>query len=134
MGKFKSIYLGELRIESEHIQSGTKIKTDAPTDNHGKGESFSPTDLVATALANCMMTIMGIKAEQMGVKLEGTQAEIDKIMASSPRRIQEVKIDFYMPKNDFSEKDKKILEGVAKSCPVAQTLAPEVVQSISFHW
>lgn len=134
MGKFKSIYLGELRVESEHLQSGTKIQTDAPTDNQGKGEAFSPTDLVATALANCMMTIMGIKAEQMGLKFEGTEAEIEKIMASSPRRIQEIRIDFHMPKSKFSDKDKKILEGVAKSCPVAQSLAPEVVQSIYFHW
>lgn len=134
MGKFKSTYKGNLRVESIHLQSGTTIETDAPTDNNGKGERFSPTDLVATALANCMTTIMGIKAEQMNINITGTTAEIEKIMSSAPRRIQEIRIDFYMPIQEYSDKDKKLLEAAALSCPVAKSLAPEVNQVITFHW
>ncbi len=133
MGKFKSVYKGNLRIRSVHLQSGTQIETDAPTDNNGKGERFSPTDLVATALSNCMLTIMGIKAEQMGLDLEGTTVEIDKIMAASPRRIAEIVIDFYV-KGAYSAKEKKILEAAAATCPVAQSLHPNTKQTVTFHW
>ncbi len=134
MGKFKSVYKGNLRIESTHLQSGTKIETDAPTDNNGKGERFSPTDLVATALGNCMLTIMGIKTNQMGISLDSTEIEVEKIMAASPRRIAEIKVDFFLPKGDFSDKDKKILEAAARTCPVSQSLHPETKQTITFHW
>lgn len=134
MGKFKSTYLGDLRVESTHLQSGTKITTDAPTDNNGKGEAFSPTDLVATALGNCMMTIMGIKAAQMQIDLKGTEVEVEKIMGTDPRRISTIKIDFYMPKQIYSEKDKKILEAAAYSCPVAKSLHTDLRQEIAFHW
>lgn len=134
MGKFKSTYMGNLRIESTHLQSGSVIETDAPTDNNGKGERFSPTDLVATGLANCMLTIMGMKAAQMQVNIDGTDVEIEKIMAAAPRRIQEIRIDFYMPEKEYSDKDKKILEGAALSCPVAQSLNPAVEQIVVFHW
>lgn len=134
MGKFKSTYQGNLRVESLHLQSGSTIETDAPTDNNGKGERFSPTDLVATGLANCMLTIMGMKAEQMEVNIDGTTVEIEKIMAASPRRIQEIKVDFHMPNQKYSDKDKKILEAAALSCPVAQSLNPAVTQVITFHW
>ncbi len=133
MGKFKSVYKGNLRIESTHLQSGTKIETDAPTDNNGKGERFSPTDLVATGLANCMTTIMGIKAEQMGLNLNDLNIEIEKIMAASPRRIAEIKIDFHI-KGEYSDKVKKILENAAATCPVAQSLHPETKQTVNFHW
>lgn len=134
MGKFKSIYKGNLRVESTHLQSGTVIETDAPTDNNGKGERFSPTDLVATALGDCMMTIMGIKAEQMELNLEGTEIEVEKIMSASPRRIAEIKVDFTMPKGDFSDKDKKIIEAAALTCPVTQSLHPDTKQTITFNW
>jgi len=93
MTTVKTIYLGDLRTENEHLQSGNKIITDAPTDNQGKGEAFSPTDLLATALGNCIMTIMGIKARDNGIDIKGTEIEITKIMASDPRRVAEVVVE-----------------------------------------
>ena len=94
MATIKTIYLGDLRTENEHLQSGSKIITDAPTDNQGKGEAFSPTDLLATALGNCIMTIMGITARDNGIDIKGTEIEITKIMASDPRRVSEVIVEF----------------------------------------
>lgn len=134
MADFTSTYIGELRLESTHLQSGTKIVTDAPVDNNGKGSSFSPTDLLATSLANCMMTIMGIKAEQMGLDIDNSRMEIIKQMAASPRRVKEVKIDIYMPANGYTEKDKKVLEASAFTCPVSKSLHPDIFQNITFHW
>lgn len=134
MGKFKSTYTGNLRVESTHLQSGSIIETDAPTDNNGKGERFSPTDLVATGLGNCMLTIMGMKAEQMELNIDGTEVEIEKIMAATPRRIKEIRVDFRMPKKEYDNKQKKILEGAALSCPVAQSLNPAIEQVVTFHW
>ena len=127
-------YLGELRTENEHIRSGVKIITDAPVDNQGKGEAFSPTDLVATALADCMVTIMGIKAREKGLDLTGTVLETTKIMSSEPRRIGEIIIEITFPKNNFSEKDKAIFAAITKSCPVALSLHPEVKQTIHLNW
>ena len=129
----ETIYKGELRSEATHLQSGTKIITDAPTDNHGKGESFSPTDMVAAALGSCMLTIMDLAAQRLGIDLKGTRLEITKIMAAEPRRIAEIKIDFYLP-GDYSDKDKKILERAADTCPVAKSLHPDLVQNITFHY
>lgn len=129
------IYKGQLRTEARHLQSGTVIETDAPVDNQGKGERFSPTDLVATALGSCMLTIMGIKARDMQINLEGTQIAITKIMAADPRRIGEIKVAFTLPANlELSDKDKTILENAARTCPVAKTLHPDLIQSISFGW
>ncbi len=133
MGKFQSIYKGNLRVESTHLQSGSVIETDAPTDNNGKGERFSPTDLVATALANCMLTIMGIKAAQMGLDISGSTVEIDKVMAVSPRRIAEIIVDFHM-KGGCNEKEQKILETAAKTCPVGRSLHPDTKETLHFHW
>jgi len=130
----RTIYLGELRTVNEHIRSGQKIITNAPVDNQGKGEAFSPTDLVATALTDCMMTIMGIKARDKGLDLTGTTIETTKIMSSDPRRIGEVIVEFTFLKNDFSEKDKAILEAVTKTCPVALSLHPDVIQTVKFNW
>ena len=130
----QTIYLGDLRTENEHIRSGQKIITDAPVDNQGKGEAFSPTDLVATALSDCMMTIMGIKARDKAIDLTGTKIETTKIMSSDPRRIGEIIVEFTFPANDFSEKDKAIFEAVTKTCPVALTLHPEVKQTVIFNW
>ena len=134
MATSRTIYLGELRTENEHIRSGQKIITDAPVDNQGKGEAFSPTDLVATALSDCMMTIMGIKARDKGLDLRGTTIETTKIMTSEPRRIGEIVVEITFPKNDFSEKEKTILEAVTKTCPVALSLHSEIKQTVRFNW
>ena len=130
----RTIYLGELRTDNEHIRSGQKLITDAPVDNQGKGEAFSPTDLVATALSDCMMTIMGIKARDKGLDLTGTTIETTKIMSSEPRRIGEIVVEITFPPNEFSDKDKKILEAVTRTCPVALTLHPDVKQTVKFNW
>ena len=134
MATSRTIYLGDLRTENEHIRSGQKLITDAPVDNQGKGEAFSPTDLVATALSDCMMTIIGIKARDKGLDLKGTSIETTKNMSAEPRRIGEIVVEFTFPKNDFSEKDKAILEAVTKNCPVALSLHPDVKQTVKFNW
>ena len=129
------LYKGELRTEAIHLQSNTKIYTDAPKDNNGKGEAFSPTDLVATALASCMISIMGIVALKEGITpLDGAFAEVTKVMVADPRRISEIHIKMTFPKNDFSEKEKKIYEHAALTCPVAKSLHPDIKQVIEFVW
>ena len=128
-----SKYSGELRTHSVHTQSGETYITDAPTDNEGNGEAFSPTDIVATSLANCMMTIMGIVSKRKGLIIEGTEAKIDKFMGTDPRRITEIKIDFYFPVN-FSEDERKLLEKSALNCPVAKSLSSDLKQNIEFHY
>lgn len=129
------IYKGQLRTEARHEQSGTVIETDAPVDNQGKGERFSPTDLVATALGSCMLTIMGIKARDMQIDLAGTQVAITKIMVADPRRIGEIQVTFTFPASlELNEKDKTILENAARTCPVAKTLHPDLLQTIRFEW
>lgn len=134
MATIKTIYLGELRTENEHIQSGNKLITDAPTDNQGKGEYFSPTDLLATALGSCVLTIMGIKARDNGIDLNGTQVNITKIMASEPRRVAEVIVDFHFPKKGYSKQEKQIVESVAGASPVPLSLHPDLLQTINFNW
>ena len=126
-------YSGDLRTESEHLKSGNKIITDAPIDNEGKGEGFSPTDLVATSLANCMLTIMGIVARRHEVNIDGTRADVEKIMGTEPRRITEIQIEFYFPGN-YDSKTKTILEKAALNCPVAKSLAESLQQSIGFNY
>lgn len=126
-------YVGDLRTEGKHLQSGAQIVTDAPTDNHGKGEAFSPTDLVATALGSCMLTIMGIKADDMGVNLKGATAKVVKIMSANPRRIAEVVVTISLPA-DLDDKTRKILQAAAHTCPVAQSLHPETRQTVSFEY
>jgi uncharacterized OsmC-like protein len=129
----KVIYQGDLRTQCEHIQSNNTFITDAPVDNQGKGEAFSPTDTVATALASCMLTIMGIKARDMGVNLEGTSAEVTKTMASNPRRISKIEINFQF-NSSFNEKERTILENSAKTCPVIFSLHPEIEKVITFRY
>jgi uncharacterized OsmC-like protein len=129
----KVTYLGELRTECLHVKSGNTFITDAPTDNNGKGEAFSPTDTVATAMASCMLTVMGIKARDMGVDLGGAVATIEKEMAASPRRISAVRVEVVIPVRP-SEKDRKILEQTGKTCPVLLSLHPEVEKDIRFIW
>ncbi|WP_339699037.1 OsmC family protein [uncultured Marixanthomonas sp.] len=133
MSTAKVTYLGGLRTESEHIKSGNKYITDAPTDNHGKGEAFSPTDTVATGLANCMLTMMGIKANDLQVDLEGSTATVTKTMASNPRRISKIEVVFNLPVV-LEEKHKKLLEKTANTCPVHYSLHPDIEKVIIFNW
>lgn len=130
----RTTYLGDLRTENIHVQSGTKIITDAPTDNRGRGEAFSPTDLLATALGNCVMTIMGIKAMDNGIDIVGTKIEITKIMASDPRRVSEVILEFKFPKKGYSETEKRLIESVAGTSPVPLSLHSGLKQTIRFNW
>ncbi len=127
-------YLGNLRTESVHIQSGNSIITDAPLDNNGKGEAFSPTDLLSTSLGCCMLTIMGIAAERHAINIEGTEIEITKIMESNPRRVGEIIVEFNMPKNNYSDKEKVLLENAARTCPVAKSLSSELIQTVVFNY
>lgn len=127
------IYLGDLRTESTHIQSGTKIISDAPTDNNGKGEAFSPTDLVANALASCMLTIMGIKAASMDVDMAGAKASVTKHMQSNPRMISKVEVLIEMP-FETDEKTQTILERAGLTCPVYLSLHPDVEKAVTFSW
>ena len=128
-------YVGSLRTEAKHLQSGTVIITDAPTDNHGKGEAFSPTDLVATALASCMISVMGIVSMKEGItQTDGAVATVTKVMYADPRRIGEIHVSLVMPKNNFTDKEKKIYENAAYTCPVAKSLHPDIKQQIEFIW
>ena len=132
MATSKVVYVGGLRTECTHLKSGNKILTDAPTDNHGKGEAFSPTDLVATALGACMISIMGIVALKNMFVFEGCDVEITKIIAEAPRRIAEIIAVINMPKLPFTAEQKKMLENAAVNCPVAKSLHVDVKQTISF--
>lgn len=129
----KVIYKGDLRTECEHLQSGNKFITDAPPDNQGKGEAFSPTDTVATALASCMLTIMGIKAKDLGIDIEETSARVTKHMAADPRRISKIEIEFTFNK-EHDRKNRIILENAAKTCPVIYSLHPDIEKVISFNY
>ena len=129
----KVTYLGDLRTSSIHLQSGSEIISDAPTDNNGKGEAFSPTDTVANGLASCMFTVMGIKANDLGVDFSGSTAEVTKIMAAEPRRISEIHVNFNM-NLPADEKTKTILERTAMTCPVFYSLHPDIKKDISFVW
>ena len=127
----KVTYEGGLRTKARHIQSGNSIVTDAPVDNQGKGEAFSPTDLVATALASCMLTIMGIVAERNSIELKGTTAEVEKIMGTMPRKISEIKIKILFNKN-FDKRTKRKLESAALTCPVSNSLNKNLQESVKF--
>ena len=126
-------YLGDLRTSSVHIQSGNTIITDAPLDNNGKGEAFSPTDTVANSLASCMFTVMGIKARDLGVDFSGSKAQVTKIMAAEPRRISEIHVVFQMNLSP-DDKTKTILERTAMTCPVHYSLHPDIKREIIFNW
>ncbi|MDR1985319.1 MAG: OsmC family protein [Prevotellaceae bacterium] len=134
METIKTTYLGELRTEATHIQSNDIIHTDAPADNHGKGEAFSPTDLFAASFGSCMLTIMGISANAHGFSIDGTTAKITKIMGTNPRRIAEIIVELTFPKNNYSAKEKKIIELCAKECPVANSLHPDLKQTVIFNF
>ena len=135
MTKISTVYTGNLRTEAIHDQSGSKLVTDAPLDNHGKGEFFSPTDLLATALGSCMLTIMGISAQEYGYNLEGTTVETEKIMGTNPRRVVEIKITINFPEgSNYTDRQKRVIESAAKTCPVANSLHPDLKKTIVFNY
>ena len=126
-------YVGDLRTVCIHLQSGTQILTDAPTDNHGKGEAFSPTDLVATALGSCMVSIMGIKSKDLNVDLKDSTVSITKVMQAEPRKIAKIEVILNMA-IETSEKNKTILERAAMTCPVLLSLHPDIEKDVVFNW
>ena len=126
-------YLGNLRTEATHLKSGISIITDAPVDNHGKGEAFSPTDLVATALGSCMLTIMGIVAKKDNINIKDTTVEVRKMMSDTPRRIDEIRVSFVF-RNILDEEQRKKLERAARTCPVSASLHDDVKETIEFNY
>ena len=128
------IYRGELRSEARHLRSGQIIISDAPPDNQGKGEAFSPTDLMSTSLGMCMLTIMGISARTHGFTIDGTRIKISKVMAANPRRVSEVHVEFDMPPIKYSEKEKNMMEQAAINCPVAKSLHADLLQKVKFNF
>lgn len=134
MATVTATYLGGLRVECTHVDSGTQIVTDAPKDNCGKGEKFSPTDLCATALATCAMTIIGISAAKHDFDVTGTKLEVTKTMSANPRRIGKIEVTFIMPDREYSEKQKAMIERAANTCPVHLSLHPDIEQVFTFRW
>lgn len=134
MATIETIYLSELRTEAKHVLSGDKVITDAPLDNQGKGEAFSPTDLMSASLGSCMLTIMGIAAREHGFNIDATSCSITKIMAAAPRRVSEIQINFDFPAIQYTDKQKLILEKAAINCPVAKSLHPDLKQSVKFNF
>lgn len=131
----KVTYTGGLRTEAIHLSSGSALHTDAPKDNHGRGEKFSPTDLVATALASCILTTIGILAARDGMTpIDGATAEVLKVMYADPRRIGEIHVRLVFPAQAFSEREKKVYENTAHACPVARSLHPDLKQVLEFVW
>jgi uncharacterized OsmC-like protein len=127
-------YLGGLRTEAVHLRSGATINTDAPVDNHGKGEAFSPTDLMSTSLACCMMTLMGIAAQGKDIPLEGLEARVVKHMAAAPRRVERIELAFTLDGRRLDDRQRAILEHAARTCPVALSLNTDLVQEVSFTY
>ncbi len=134
MAQMTGQYLGNLRTTAKHLKSGNEIVTDAPTDNNGKGEAFSPTDLLCTSLSCCMMTLMGIYANREEIDIAGMTSDITKIMAENPRRVAEVKIHFTLDNLHATPKQIEGLKRAALTCPVAKSLSSELVQTISFSF
>ena len=135
MTKIVTKYLGDLRTEAEHLQSGNKILTDAPLDNQGKGEYFSATDLLATSLGSCILTIMGISAKNHGFSIDGAWIETEKVMsAQPPRRVAKLILDIHLPRNNYSEKEIKLIEAAVAHCPVGLSLHPDVEKQITLHY
>lgn len=130
----KTKYLGDLRTEITHLRSGSVITTDAPVDNKGKGENFSPTDLVASALGSCIFTIMGIAAREHSFSIDGSTCSITKIMTEAPRKIGEIKIEFDFTGNTYTDKQKKILDYCVRTCPVSLSLKESVFQNVTLKF
>ncbi len=133
MNTFEIKYQGDLRTTATHLDSGSEISTDAPKDNHGLGETFSPTDIVCSALASCILTIMAIAVEKNNIDIKGTTAMVKKTMGNNPRRIAKIQIDIIFPK-EYDSKTKTILERAAHNCPVHHTLSENVEKNISFSY
>ena len=127
----ETTYDGELRTRSKHMRSGTIIQTDAPPDNEGKGEFFSPTDLLSASLGTCMITVMGIAAKKHNIDLSSARIEVEKIMQASPRKVAEIRVKIFLNRT-YPEKEKNILETAGKTCPVALRLHPDLKQVIDF--
>jgi uncharacterized OsmC-like protein len=127
------VYEGELHTRLTHERSGEEVINDAPVDNNGIGDAFSPTDLMVTSLASCMLTMMGIKCVGMKYDLEGAACSVAKVMANDPRRVAEIRIEFELPQG-ADKKTRKILENVALTCPVAESIHPEILQKVEFNW
>ncbi len=143
MSTSKVKYIGGLRTEAVHSASGNTIITDAPVDNHGKGEAFSPTDLLCTSLASCMLTLMGIAADTQNLRvneggkrltIDGATIEVTKIMAANPRRVGAIDLIIRMPRNDYTAKEMQILENAAKTCPVALSIHPSIKLTLEFFY
>ena len=132
MSTVKSSYQGNLRTEAVHLKSGNTIITDAPTDNHGRGEAFSPTDLTCASLGSCMMTIIGIRAQKHNIALEGLTADITKHMSSQPRKIAKIEVALRLESTDATEEQLEMLKEAARTCPVALSLNPDIEQVVSF--
>lgn len=133
MNKFEIRYIGNLRTTATHLDSGSQIRTDAPKDNHGLGENFSPTDLVCTALASCILTIMAITAEKKGINMKNTNATVKKTMGTNPRRINKIEIDITFHRK-YDVKTKTILERSAINCPVHHSLSEYIEKVITFTY
>lgn len=133
METVRTTYLSDLRTEATHVRSGNKLTTDAPLDNQGRGEFFSPTDLLATALGSCMLTIMGIAARTHGFDIDGTDVKITKVMGTAPRRVVEIIVELTFP-HSYTPKERKIIELSAKECPVANSLHPDLKQTLIFNY
>ena len=127
-------YLGDLRTQATHVRSGQQIITDAPVDNQGRGEAFSPSDLLATSLASCMMTIVGIAARDKGIPLEGLNARVVKHMTGEPRMVERIEVHLEMNGKDLGERERAILENAARTCPVARSLRADLEQDIHFNY
>jgi putative redox protein len=134
MGSMTGEYMGELRTRDKHLKSGNTVITDAPTDNNGKGEAFSPTDLVCAALSSCMMTIMGQVADREQIDLKGMTTEITKVMGANPRKISEIHVSFTHPNLKADDKQKQKLKNAALTCPVALSLSDSIKQEVTFNW
>ena len=134
METIRTVYRGELRTEATHVRSGVQIITDAPPDNQGKGESFSPSDLLAASLGSCMVTIMGIASRTNSINIDGTKIKVTKVMAANPRRVSEIHVEFDMPQHSYTEKEKAILDNAARTCPVALSIHPDIKQVVTFNF
>jgi len=132
MGSMHVSYRGDLRCEGKHLKSGNTVITDAPVDNNGKGEAFSPTDLLCTSLASCMITIMGITANSKNITLSGVEADITKIMGTEPRRVVGIHITLTITSENYTEREMEILKNAALTCPVAKSLHPDIDQKVEF--
>lgn len=128
------IYEGDLRCSATHLQSGTEIETDAPTDNRGKGEKFSPTDTLCVSLATCLITTMALKARDMNVDLKETKIDITKHMLKDPRRVGQIDVTVHFPELNLSEEEKSLLETTGNNCPVAKSLHPDLKMNIQYNW